>query len=363
VRIVSLLPAATEILYALGVGDQVVGVSHECAYPAQARGKPVVSRSVLGAREMTQAEIDAEVTRRLRAGEPIYETDVDLIEALAPDLIVTQDLCDVCAASPKDLTAALARLARAPKLLQLAPRSLAGIIDNILEIGQAVGREAAAQAIAADCASRMARVRSRAAAIGHRPRICSLEWLDPLYCSGHWTAEMADICGATDALGRVGADSVRIAWEDVLAAAPETLIVLPCGFDLETVLKHTEGLASLPGWTSLPAVGAGRVYAVDANAYFARPGPRAFDGLELMAHLVHSDHFDWADQTAFAPVRTKVCEACASPFICRAASGCWCEKVKLSTEAVAALACEYDDCLCPGCLRLAGGRSRLLREG
>jgi iron complex transport system substrate-binding protein len=357
-RIVSLLPAATEILYALGVGGEVVGVSHECAYPPEASHKPRVTRSLLPARE-TQAAIDAEVTRRLRAGEPIYETDAELIEALAPELVIAQDLCEVCAASPKDLVAALARLSRTPQMLRLAPRSLGGILQDILEIGRAVGRDGAAHDLVARCEARMESVRSKAAAIPSRPRICCLEWMDPPYGSGHWAAEMTILCNASDALGRVGADSVRIAWEDVLAWAPETLIVMPCGFDLETVLSHAEALPSLPGWTSLPAVRAGKVFAVDADAYFARPGPRAFDGLELMAHHVHPEHFDWGGGGgAFAPIRTKVCEACASPFVCRPEPGCWCEKIELPAGAAAALACDYGDCLCPRCLEAGAGRAK-----
>jgi iron complex transport system substrate-binding protein len=350
-RIVSLLPAATEILYALGLEDALVGVSHECAYPPAVRGKPVVMHGVVPTETMTQAQIDLEVTRRLHAGEPLYEMDVEALSALAPDLVITQELCEVCAASPRDLAGALAVLARRPQVLQLTPRSLDGILENIREVGAATGRAAAAEALAASCAARIAAVGARAALATERPRVFCMEWLEPPYCSGHWVPEMVELGGGVDALSRKGTDSVRVPWEAVLDWAPEVLVVMPCGYGLEAVQRQAEMLPALPGWTDLPAVRDGRVFAVDADAYFARPGPRIVEGLELMAHLIQPQLFGWSGEAgAFAQLRTKSCARCEAPFACRPAPGCWCEGVGLPAGTAARLCGAFEDCLCPGCL-------------
>jgi iron complex transport system substrate-binding protein len=308
-RIVSLLPAATEMLAALGALDNLVGVSHECAHPPEVKAKPIVMRGVVDVGIMSQAEIDAEVTRRLSAGEPIYELDVSRLKALAPDLIITQDLCEACAASPRDLAAARAALAREPRVLQLTPRSLADILDNVAEVGAAIGRVAEAAVLIAALRARMAAVAKRAAAATSRPRVFCMEWLDPPYCSGHWVPEMVELAGGHDALSRKGSDSVRTPWQAVRDWAPEVLVVMPCGYELGAAQQLTEALPALPGWVDVPAVRAGRVFVVDANAYFARPGPRVFQGLELLAHLIQPERFGWAGPPdAFAPLRTKACD-------------------------------------------------------
>jgi iron complex transport system substrate-binding protein len=349
-RIVSLLPAATEIVCALGLADDLVGVSHECAWPPEVAGKPKVMGGVLPIGDMTQAEIDAEVTRRLHAGEPIYETDS--LARTAPDLVITQELCAVCAATPGDLAAALATLPRRPEVLELTPRSLADILQNVVDIGRAVGRSEAAARLVASLQARIAAVRARAALADRRSRVFCMEWLDPPYCSGHWVPEMVELCGGVDELSRKGSDSVRVPWEAVLDWAPEVLIVMPCGFDLDRVVHQAEMLPRLPGWRDLPAVKGGRVYAADADAYFARPGPRVVDGLELLAHLLHPELFGWTgDPDAFAPLRTKACPRCDAAFQCRPEPGCWCEAVPLPEGAADALSTQYADCLCPDCLR------------
>lgn len=349
-RIVSLLPAATEMLYAIGLQDQLVGVSHECIYPPLARQKPVVMRGVLPIEQMTQAEIDAEVTRRLHAGEPIYEVDAERLAELEPDLVVTQELCEVCAASPRDLAGALATLERRPQVLQLTPRSLTEVLGNIRELGASTGRAAAAAEVVAECETRIEGVRARAAA-SPRPRVFCMEWLDPPYCSGHWVPEMVEIAGGVDELSRKGTDSVRVPWEAVLEWAPEVLVVMPCGYSLDAIQRHAEMLPALPGWADLPAVRAGRVFAADASAYFACPGPRLVDGAELLAHLIHPELFDWKGPAdAFAPLRTKACAHCDAPFLCRPAPGCWCEAEPLPAGTAARLCGLYEDCLCPRCL-------------
>jgi len=358
-RIVSLLPAATEMICALGLGDELVGVSHECAYPPEVRLKPAVMSAILPTGEMSQAEIDAEVTRRLRAGEPLYDVDAEGLRALAPDLLITQELCEVCAASPRDLAAALAILPDRPRVLQLTPRSLGDVLGNIAEVGEATGRRAQAAQLIAAAEARIEAVRSRAAAAAARPRVFCMEWLDPPYCSGHWVPEMVEICGGVDALSRKGTDSVRVPWQAVLDWRPEVLIVMPCGFGMEETVRQAEILPSLPGWRDLPAVQSGRVFAVDANAYFACPGPRLVDGLELLAHLIQPDLFAWqGDSQAYGLLRTKACAVCATPFLCRPAPGCWCEGVSLSRETSQALCQDYADCLCPSCLKGAEAQSQ-----
>jgi iron complex transport system substrate-binding protein len=253
-RIVSFLPSATEMAFALGLGDQVVGITHECDYPPEAQGKPIVVRNVLPVETMSQPEIDAAVTQRMRDGLSLYQVDEKLLQELAPDIILTQNLCQVCAPSGNEVTHALTLLPKAPQVLWLT---------------------------------------SATRNLSQRPRVFCVEWLDPIYCSGHWMPEMVEIAGGVDALARQGADSVRIPWEDVLQWAPEVLIITPCGFNLDKVIEQTSQLLKNPGWSELPAVRDGRVYAVDANSYFARPGPRVVEGTELLAHLIHPELFQW----------------------------------------------------------------------
>lgn len=285
-RIVSLLPSATEMVYALGLQGRLAGVTHECDYPAAAKALPVLVRPVLPIDRMSPAEIDAAVTQRLREGKSLYEIDERLLRELAPDLIVTQDLCQVCAPSGNELTQAVRGLPRHPDILWMTPRNLAGVQQNLRDLAAAAGVEAAADQLIADWDARVAAVAARAANLSVRPRVFCMEWLDPVYCSGHWVPEMVRLAGGEDALGREGADSVRIEWRDVVAFEPEILILMPCGFSLEQALAQTRLLSLYDGLAGLPAVREGRVYAVDANAYFARPGPRLVDGIELLSHLI-----------------------------------------------------------------------------
>jgi iron complex transport system substrate-binding protein len=355
-RIVSLLPAATEMACALGLEQNLVGVSHECDYPPAVRGKPAVMRAVVETASMTEAEIDWAVTERLRAGEPLYEVEAETLEALRPDLLLTQDLCEVCAASPKDLGAALAQMSRPPRVLRLTPKSLADIFANIADLGAATGRKAEARRLFDDLEGRVTAVADRVRQAEHRPRVFFMEWLDPIYCSGHWVPEVIELAGGIDGLGRKGTDSVRIAWDEVRAWAPEVLVAAPCGYPLDVAMQHAQMLTQLPGWAELPAVQAGRVFAVDAGAYYARPGPRVVDGLEIMAHLIHPELFDGTgDPAAFQRLRTKTCDACGSGFLCRPAAGCWCEAVAVAPEAAAAMQMRYSECLCPACLPGGGG--------
>jgi iron complex transport system substrate-binding protein len=307
-RIVSFLPAATEMIYALGLGDRLVGVSHECDFPAEATSKPVVSRPAFDMTGMTAAQIDGDISERLRRGESIYRIDERLLRELRPHVIVTQDLCQVCAPSGNELGVALRGLDATPEVLFMSPTSIAEIESNVLDLGRVTGCEEAARALVSDMEMRLHRLTQRATGL-RRVRLFIAEWVDPLFCSGHWAPEMAAYAGGDDALGPKGGDSARIAWDDVVAWAPEIIVVAPCGFRLAGALEQAAQLLSLPHWAEIPAVREGRVYAVDANAYFARPGPRVVDGAELLAHLIHPDEFDWrggADAFAKVPLTSSI---------------------------------------------------------
>ena len=282
-RIVSFLPAATEIAYALGAGDEIVGRSHECDYPADALRLPVVSRPALAIEEMNQGQIDTAVSSQLASGESLYRVDEILLRDLAPDVVFTQDLCQVCAPSGTELTRALQELPSKPEVLWLTPRTLAEIEQNILDIGRVTGRLLEAESLVDDNRERIEKVK-RAVAEAPRRRVAFLEWTDPLFCAGHWVPEMIAIAGGVDPLGHPGGDSRRMTWDSVAMGNPEILIVAPCGYGLAQSQAAARNLTN---------TGSARVVAVDANAYFARPGPRVAEGIELLAHLFHPDLFEW----------------------------------------------------------------------
>ena len=320
-RIISLLPSATEMVYALGLGDRLVGVTHECDYPPEVRAKPVVVRNALPIDTMSQCEIDAAVSERLRQGLSLYEIDAALVEELAPDLIITQSLCDVCAPSGNEMARLLSSLTKKPELLWMTPRTLGEVAGNIVDLGRAANCEAVAGHLVDEGEARIRRIADTARSLAHRPRVFCMEWLDPVYCSGHWIPEMVRIAGGVDGLGREGADSVRVPWEDVLRWAPEVLIFMPCGYGLEKAVEQSHALAALPGFAELPAVRDASVFAVDANDYFARPGPRVVEGTELMAHLLHPEMFDW-NGPPDAYRRVSVCTRPAARSAVAALSGC-----------------------------------------
>jgi iron complex transport system substrate-binding protein len=292
-RIVSFLPSATEMICALGLGDRLLGITHECDYPPEIMGKTIVVRNVLPIESMSQSEIDSAVTQRLRSGLSLYQVDETLMQEIAPDLVVTQDLCQVCAPSGNEVSQLLKVLPSKPQILWLTPKSLEQIFDNLRDLGEATGRFQIADTLIAEGRARLEKVEAATLAASSRPRVFCMEWMDPVYCCGHWVPEMVRIAGGIDKLGREGADSVRISWQDVLQWRPEVLIVMPCGFGLEKAAEQARLLSGYAGWADLPAVRARRVYAVDANSYFARPGPRVVEGTELLAHLLHPDLFEW----------------------------------------------------------------------
>ena len=276
-RIVSFLPAGTEIACALGAGDELVGRSHECDYPAGVDRLPVVSRPALELTGLTQAEIDAAVADKMKSGESLYLVDENLLHTLAPDVILTQNLCQVCAPSGNELSRALSSVPSHPDVIYLTPSSLAEIDENILAVGEAIGRDDEARALVARNAERVAQLRKRASRLPRHPRVTFLEWTDPPFSAGHWVPEMVEIAGGDDPLGRVGQDSVRITWDDVRGSEPELVIVAPCGYGLEQATAMAQ---------ALPPIHGARVVPVDANAFFARPGPRYVEGIELLASLM-----------------------------------------------------------------------------
>jgi len=285
-RIVSLLPSATEILFALGLGQQVVGVSHECDYPAEARSKTVVVHSRLP-KDLTPVEIDRHVREFTERGESIYGVNGEVLRRLAPDLIVTQNLCSVCAASPEDLAAVLATFDDRPEVLSLDPLDLGDVWRDILWVGDETMRGHQAERLLESIGARLAAIESEIAETVSRPRVAFLEWLQPLYVGGHWIPEMVELAGARDVFGTVRKPSFRISLQEIVAAQPEVVVVAPCGYNAERARAEYQSLAFPREWQEMPAVRNNQIYYVDANAYFSRPGPRLVTGLEILAKIFH----------------------------------------------------------------------------
>jgi iron complex transport system substrate-binding protein len=282
-RIVSLVPSATEMLFALDLGDDVVAVTHECDYPAEAEELPKVTRDVLPA-GLTSAQIDAAVKERTLAGQSIYELDIDALRELDPDLIVTQALCTVCAVSYDDVRTIAEELDSQPMVISLDPRTVGEILGDARTLAQATDRKDAAVELVREAAERIDRVRLKVRGARRRPRVAALEWLDPPFAAGHWTPQLIEYAGGEDVLGFAGENSEERSWEEVAAAQPDIVVVMPCGYDHEIAHREAEMHRD-----ELAAVGAGEVVAVDASSYFSRPGPRIVDGLELLAHILHPE--------------------------------------------------------------------------
>jgi iron complex transport system substrate-binding protein len=285
-RIVSLLPSATEVLFALGLDQEIVGVSHECDYPAQARTKRVVIRSRIPT-VATAFEIDAFVRKQVASGQSLHAVDAEALEELAPDLIVTQDLCHVCAASPEDLATALARFENRPEVLCLNPQDLGDVWRDILWIGEATDRGRQAEALVKKIGEELGALEQELGRVTARPRVACLDWLRPLYVGGHWIPEMIQRAGGDDALASAGTPSFRVSMDDVVARAPDILLIAPCGYTAEQARKDYRGLALPPEWNTIPAVRNNRVHALEANSYVSRPGPRLVTGIAAMAKLFH----------------------------------------------------------------------------
>jgi iron complex transport system substrate-binding protein len=289
-RICSLLPSATEIVFALGHGNSLVGVTHECDFPADAAQIPKVTRSNIPD-GIPSAEIDQAVSKALIEAGTLYELDLPLLGRLQPDLVLTQRLCAVCDVSYDRVQEAAKSLPSQPKVLNLEPHSLGDILDNIVTVGQALGIEAEAKAVRASLQQRIDAVRQKMAKLPNRPRVFCMEWVDPPFCGGHWMKELVEIAGGHDDLAVIHRPSRRIEWKKVLEFAPEVIVLTCCGFSLPRCAREGEILANMEGASDLPAIKAGRVYATDGSAYFSRPGPRIVESLEILAQMIHPDVF------------------------------------------------------------------------
>jgi iron complex transport system substrate-binding protein len=284
-RVASLLPSATEMVHFAGAGENLVGVTHECDYPPGVQNLPKLTSSKIG-RSMTSAEIDAAIGRHLTDSGSIYALDVDLLAELSPDLILTQGLCDVCAVSMNLVEEAASTLESKPEIVSLNPASLGDVLEDAARIGEALGRGKETGEKIAALRERLARVEEAVAGLP-RPRVGCIEWLDPLFSAGHWVPEMVRIAGGEELFSGPGEPSVRLTWPDVFEAAPEVLVLMPCGFGVERTIYEARALPEVPGWDGLPAVEDGRVWAVGANSYFSRPAPRLIEGVEILARILH----------------------------------------------------------------------------
>lgn len=286
-----MLPAATEIAAALGLMDDVVGVSHECDFPEEANARPRVTHCPVHDARLTSREVDEWVRRALRNNGTIYTIDEQLLRKLRPDVILTQKLCDVCAVGYGTVARLAATLPGPPELVNLEPSSLYDIFDDIRRVAKACGMTKRAEKLVAELSGRVEAVRERTAKIPDRPRCFLMEWVDPVFCSGHWGPELVEIASGHDPLGRKHQPSVEIKWEAVLEAQPEIIVLAICGYDVDRARRDYELLRKFPGFDSLPAAQNGRIYVVDAKAYFSRPGPRVVDSLEILAGILHPKEF------------------------------------------------------------------------
>jgi iron complex transport system substrate-binding protein len=288
-RIVSLVPSATEIVCALGLTDALVGISHDCDFPPEVLGKPVLSEAIIGLSEPSRV-IEGRIRGSVHTGRSVYHVDERTLARLAPDLILTQELCAVCAPSYTLVKQAAKLLDAEARIVSLEPRGLGDVLDNILLVGELTRTEGRAQALVNQLRGRIEAARAQAFAA--RPRVVCLEWMDPIYVGGHWVPEMVDIAGGVDVLGRRSEPSRVVEWDEVIAAQPEVLVLMPCGFDIARTRAEVGALTGRPGWNDIPAVRGGRVFLTDASSYFNRPGPRLVDGLEILATALHPAIFD-----------------------------------------------------------------------
>ncbi len=303
-RVVSLLPSATEMVHFAGAADWLVGVTHECDHPPGVERLPKLTSSRIDP-TLSGAEIDAEVNRLVTDDESIYALDVDLLESLEPDLVITQGLCDVCAVSTSLVEEAVEGLGSRPELLVLNPTSLEDVLGDSVRIGEALGRGREARENVALLRNRFDEVEKAVAGLP-RPRVGCIEWLDPPFSAGHWVPEMVRLAGGRELFAGPGERSVRLDWETVFEAAPEVLVLMPCGFDAARAAEEAEALPALPGWSDLPAVRDGRVWAVDANSFFSRPAPRLVEGVEILARILHPGAFPGRPEGGVASRLTSV---------------------------------------------------------
>lgn len=291
-RICSFIPGATEIVAALGLSDCLVGISHECDFPSDINKSPVLVRSLIHHNNMTSEEIDRAVCQAVADERPLYVLDEVGFRSANPDLVIIQDLCDVCAVIPSHLHVAIQSLPKPPQVLSLHAETLEDVFSDIERIGRATDSTAQANTLIAELRRRLAGVQDKVKAERKVPTVACLEWLDPLYAAGHWVPEMVRLAGGENLLATAGTPSQRITWEQLIAAAPDIVVIMPCGFSIQRTSEEIPLLVSHPAWHHLPAVQDGRVFLVDAGSYFSRPGPRLVQGIEMLAAICHPSQFD-----------------------------------------------------------------------
>ena len=289
-RVVSLLPSATEIVHFVGTGAALVGVTHECDHPPGVEGLPKLTSTPLDHHTLTSAEIDAAIGKRLTDSGSIYSLDTELLEGLEPDLILTQGLCDVCAVSLAVVRQAVAGLPKVPRVLSMDSTTLDEVLETIVEVGDAVERGEEAHERVAALRMRLVRVEEAVAGLP-RPRVGCIEWLDPPFSAGHWVPGMIHLAGGEELFAKTGEPSARLSWGEILEAEPEVIVLAPCGFDVVRTLREARVSPKPSGWNELPAVKSGRVWAVDANSYFSRPAPQLVEGVEIVARILHPQAF------------------------------------------------------------------------
>lgn len=287
-RIVSLVPSATEMICTLGLGDQLVGVTHECDYPDVVRSLPKVTRAAIPI-DVSSAQIDAMVHESVGSGKSLFALDREKLVSLKPNLVITQSLCDVCAVDVLDVERAFCGLDGEPEILRLEPIRLADVLDGILTIGVAAGVEERANEVISALSDRILAVEGRIPKNRVPRRVVMLEWIDPLFCAGHWNPELVALAGGVDCLGRAGDRSHVVPWEAILQANPEVMVITCCGYTIERTNEDLPILASKPGFKELDCVRNGQLYIMDGNAYFNRPGPRLIDSLEMLSHILYPD--------------------------------------------------------------------------
>lgn len=292
-RVVSLLPSLTEIVCALERGDKLVGRSHECDMPRGVRGLPICTRPLLDPAARSRL-IDDRVKDLVQNALSLYEVDADRLRSLEPDVVLTQDHCEVCAASTADVERALADwTGKRPALISVAPSDLRGVFDSVRTIGRALGAERRARDLIRAWTGRITDIGEQSAAVGRRPRVACIEWLDPLMSAGNWIPEMVRIAGGEPLFGESGAHSPWLEWEVLREADPDVLVVFPCGFEIPRIRSEIGALTSLPGFAELRCVRDDRAFLADGNAFFNRPGPRLIESLEILADIVHPTTFDF----------------------------------------------------------------------
>jgi iron complex transport system substrate-binding protein len=290
-RIVSLLPSTTEIVCALGLEENLVGITHECDYPRSIVDKPRLTASRISHETMTSAEIDHAVRSQLDGHGSIYDLDEVRLRELKPDLILTQELCDVCAVSYKTVQRAARAFEADLKVVSLEPNTIEDIFANIRLVGELSGHAAEANDVVARLTARLDRVREQTAQITSRPRTLMLEWLEPPFAPGHWVPEQVALAGGDHAFGKSGQRSVTTTAEEIRSYAPEVIVMIPCGYYKEDILRQLPSARLPEGWNDLPAVKSNQIWATDATSYFSRPGPRVVDGVEILARILHPEVF------------------------------------------------------------------------